>query len=100
MTPSHRSSRRTFLGQTAGGVSAALATPYFLTASRGLAAGQAASDRPVIALVGCGGQGQYDMGNAMRFGDVAAVCDVDAKRATEAAHEAKGGDAAKGSGRK
>ncbi len=37
----------------------------------------AANDRPGIALIGCGGQGSGDAGNAQRFGDVVAVCDVD-----------------------
>jgi len=35
------------------------------------------NDRPAIALIGCGGQGSGDAGNAQRFGDVVAVCDVD-----------------------
>jgi predicted dehydrogenase len=100
MTSLNRSSRRTFLGRTAGGVGAALATPYFLTAARGQDASQAPSDRPVIALVGCGGQGRWDMRGALPFADVAAVCDVDAKRAAEGAKDAKRGDDAKGSGRK
>lgn len=39
------------------------------------------NDRPGIALVGCGGQGSGDCGNAARFGDVVAVCDVDAGHA-------------------
>ena len=33
--------------------------------------------RPTIALIGCGGQGSGDARDAMRFGDVVAVCDVD-----------------------
>jgi len=35
------------------------------------------NDRPLIALIGCGGQGSGDTVNAQRFGDVVAVCDVD-----------------------
>ncbi len=35
-------------------------------------------DRPGIALVGCGGMGRGDATNARRFGDILAVCDVDA----------------------
>src|ERR1700733_6287728 len=35
------------------------------------------NDRPRIALIGCGGQGQGDAQNATRFGDIVAVCDVD-----------------------
>jgi predicted dehydrogenase len=41
-------------------------------------------DRPKVALVGCGGMGRGDAQNARRFGDVVAVCDVDAKHAADA----------------
>jgi predicted dehydrogenase len=44
----------------------------------------AANDRPGIALIGCGGQGSGDTGNARRFGDVVAVCDVDQKHVANA----------------
>ena len=93
MSTRNGTSRRQFLGHAAGGVGAALATPYFLTAARSHAA--AASDWPVIALIGCGGQGRSDMGQAMNFADVAAVCDVDSKRAAEGKHDAQRGDAAR-----
>ena len=36
-----------------------------------------ANDRPRIALIGCGGMGQGDAGNAANYGDIVAVCDVD-----------------------
>ena len=32
--------------------------------------------RPGIALIGCGGQGGSDAGNASGYGDILAVCDV------------------------
>lgn len=41
-------------------------------------------NRPHIALVGCGGMGKADAGNAANYGDVVAVCDVDSERAAEA----------------
>ncbi|HMO84545.1 MAG TPA: Gfo/Idh/MocA family oxidoreductase, partial [Lacipirellulaceae bacterium] len=88
------SSRRRFLGQTAGVLSGALATPYVWTASRAQEAGPP-SDRPVIALVGCGSQGRYDMRLAMPFADVAAVCDVDSARLDEGLRDALGGDASR-----
>lgn len=44
-----------------------------------------ANDRPNIALIGCGGQGRYDTKLASAFANVVAVCDVDSKRAEEAA---------------
>jgi predicted dehydrogenase len=45
------------------------------------------NDRPGIALVGCGGMGRGDAGNAARFGDLVAVCDVDAGHAESAAKQ-------------
>jgi predicted dehydrogenase len=45
------------------------------------------NDRPAIALVGCGGMGRGDAGNASRFGDLVAVCDVDDNHAAAAAKE-------------
>lgn len=47
------------------------------------------NDRPGIALVGCGGQGTGDCGNARRFGDVVAVCDVHKSQAEAAAKRFK-----------
>jgi predicted dehydrogenase len=44
-----------------------------------------ANDRPAIALIGCGGQGQGDTSNARNYGDIVAVCDVDKNHAAEAA---------------
>ncbi|HYO26096.1 MAG TPA: Gfo/Idh/MocA family oxidoreductase [Lacipirellulaceae bacterium] len=82
------SSRRTFLGQSAGALGGALAAPYFLTAAA-RAQEAAPSDRPVIALIGCGGQGRSDMQQAKRFADVAAVCDVDSDRVAEGARDAR-----------
>jgi predicted dehydrogenase len=50
------------------------------------------NDRPAIALVGCGGMGRGDASNAKRFGDIVAVCDVDAGHASAAADQfASGG---------
>jgi predicted dehydrogenase len=43
------------------------------------------NDRPGIALVGCGGIGKFDGSNASNFGDILAVCDVDASHAAKAA---------------
>jgi predicted dehydrogenase len=46
-----------------------------------------ANDRPGIALVGCGGMGRGDAGNASRFGEILAVCDVDEKHVDAAAKQ-------------
>jgi len=42
------------------------------------------NDRPGVALVGAGGMGRADAGNASRFGDILAVCDVDANHVAQA----------------
>ena len=52
----------------------------------------AQNERPGIALVGCGGQGRGDAANASRFGDILAVCDVDANHAEAAARQFAKGD--------
>ena len=46
-----------------------------------------ANDRPGIALVGCGGMGRGDAGNASRFGEIVAVCDVDSNHVDAAAKQ-------------
>jgi len=43
------------------------------------------NDRPGIALVGCGGMGKGDAKNASKYGEIIAVCDVDATHAAAAA---------------
>ena len=43
------------------------------------------NERPGIALIGCGGMGLGDAENASRFGDIVAVCDVDARHVEAAA---------------
>jgi predicted dehydrogenase len=42
------------------------------------------NDRPGVALIGCGGQGMGDAGNATRYGDIIAVCDVDQRHLNSA----------------
>jgi predicted dehydrogenase len=45
------------------------------------------SAKPNIALIGCGSRGQVIARQAMRWGKLVAVCDVDAKRAAAASKE-------------
>jgi predicted dehydrogenase len=47
------------------------------------------NERPGILLVGCGGMGRADANNALRFGRIIAVCDVDEKHAAQAAEQFK-----------
>src|SRR4051794_1684389 len=48
------------------------------------------TDKPKVALIGCGGMGRGDAANASRFGTIAAVCDVDATRAAAASKQFNG----------
>src|SRR6266511_5342173 len=76
--------RREFLKATAG---AALLPAWFMEESRSFAQPpppRGGNERPGIGLIGCGGMGRGDAKNAIRFGKVLAVCDVDAKHAGEA----------------
>jgi len=84
-------SRRQFL-KTSALVAAATGLPgWFLEREQAMAASApkrpGPNDRPGIALVGCGGMGRGDAGNARRFGDIVAVCDVDARQAEGAAKQ-------------
>jgi predicted dehydrogenase len=78
---STRISRRSFI-TTCTMAAAATGLPiWFVERELAAAASQAKplspNDRPGIALIGCGGQGTGDASNALRFGEVIAVCDVD-----------------------
>ena len=75
-------SRRMFLRRCSATAAATGLPLWFVERELALAAEPAKvvvspNDRPAIALIGCGGQGSGDAGNAQRFGDVVAVCDVD-----------------------
>jgi predicted dehydrogenase len=79
--------RRSFL-KSAAALAAASSLPRWFT-ERGLAAPATArvlgpNDEPAIALVGCGGMGQADARNAVRFGRLVALCDVDESRLAKA----------------
>ncbi len=80
-------SRRQFLGTTAAATALTALPEWFRESSRSRLAAQETSpnERPRIALVGCGGMGTGDAKNAQRFGDIVAVCDVDAERLGKAA---------------
>ena len=73
---SKRVSRRQFIG-----AAAAVAAPTIVPASVfGRPGRPAPGDKINVALIGCGGQGNYDMDRHMKLADVqvVAVCDVDA----------------------
>jgi predicted dehydrogenase len=84
-------SRRSFLQKSALTAAAAGLPLWYLEreaeAQEAPAKPPGPNDRPAIALIGCGGQGQGDAGNASRFADVVAVCDVDDRHANSAARK-------------
>ncbi len=83
-------SRRSFLKRCSLAAAATGLPSWFI--ERDLAQDAPASkpgpnDRPAIALIGCGGMGRGDAGNARRFGDLVAVCDVDESHSAAAAKQ-------------
>ena len=77
-----RSTRRRFLGRASAGVAAGGFVP-FLTPARTFA-NLAANDRPRIGCIGTGSMGTGDAHQHAQFGDILAVCDVDARHASRA----------------
>lgn len=92
MTPKpFQISRRSFL-RTCTVTAAATGLPLWfvereLTAAEPAPKPPGPNDRPGIALIGCGGMGRGDAGNASRFGDIVAVCDVDESHVEAAAKQ-------------
>jgi len=93
MNKSFQISRRSFLSRCTA-VAAATGLPGWFVQEQLAGAAEAAphpvslpgpNDRPGIALVGCGGMGCGDAGNAANYGDIVAVCDVDQNHAAAAA---------------
>ncbi len=69
-----KSTRRDFLKATAVAAVGAGLAPSLLASQRRLSV-----DRLQFAVIGCGGKGTSDMADAARFGDIAAICDIDAE---------------------
>jgi predicted dehydrogenase len=95
MSPT-RFSRRQFLRTAVLGTGIATLPSWFEEHSRAFAAETATlspNARPQLALIGCGGRGVGVAKEALAFADVVAVCDVDAKRAQEAAAQFPGAQA-------
>jgi predicted dehydrogenase len=88
MTARTTTSRRRFLGTTAFAGAAAGSVPYFAWAQRAFA-NDAPTDRPGIGCIGVGSMGTGDARNHARFGDILAVCDVDARHAERARNDEK-----------
>jgi predicted dehydrogenase len=71
-----RRTRRDFLVQTSAGAAALATVPYWSTSAQ--AKPLSAADRFTIGCIGMGGMGTGDAHDHARFGDIVAVCDVDA----------------------
>ena len=92
MKKSFHISRRSFLQRTTLAAAASGLPLWFVqreldAAETNAAAVTSPNDRPGIALIGCGGMGMGDAGNAQRFGDIVAVCDVDQSHVDNAAQK-------------
>src|SRR5678816_3606483 len=84
-------SRRDFLKRTASAAAGVGLPAWYLSetldAAESTTPVRSPNDKPRIALIGCGGQGRNDAKLAAAFGNIVAVCDVDAKRAAEASQQ-------------
>ena len=88
----YRWTRRDILRSAAVATGMAALPTWFLEAgpSRAFAEEKSPNERPRVALIGCGGMGTADGKNAQRFGDIVAVCDVDASHLDKAKETFKG----------
>jgi predicted dehydrogenase len=90
-------SRRGFL-KAAGAVAAASSLPsWFIDECAAQQTWQRPklpppSEKVNLALIGCGGQGRGDAGNARRYGKIVAVCDVDARHLAAARKDFPGAE--------
>ena len=82
-------SRRSFLQKTTLAAAAAGLPLWFvqrrLDAAEVVQPVTSPNARPGIGLIGCGGMGQGDANNALQYGDIVAVCDVDERHVNAAA---------------
>ena len=75
-------SRRDFL-KTSAAAAAAASVPYYAWQPKAFA-NQEKNDRPRIGCIGVGSMGSGDASHHAHFGDILAVCDVDANHAEKA----------------
>ena len=79
-----KQSRRSFLKTSATAAAAGAAIPYWFTGTAAQANYyKAKNDRHVLGAIGTGSRANGVVPSAMKFGDVVAVCDVDANHAAE-----------------
>jgi predicted dehydrogenase len=82
-----QSSRRNFLKRSAQTTAAVASVPYWSWSENTLAANS--QDRMKIGCIGLGGMGTGDAHDHNRYGDIVAVCDVDANHRERARNDAK-----------
>jgi len=78
-----QTTRREFIKKSAALTTASTAVPYFGWTEKAFA-NQSKNDRPRIGCVGVGSMGSGDARGQSGFGDIVAVCDVDARHAERA----------------
>ena len=78
-----QTTRREFIKKSAALTTASTAVPYFGWTEKAFA-NQSKNDRPRIGCVGVGSMGSGDARGHSGFGDIVAVCDVDARHAERA----------------
>lgn len=90
-----RHNRRNFLRTATGLAAASASAPYWFSHSALAYADEPKSknDRPLFGAIGVGGQGRGIAGNATRFADLVAICDVDRSHAEQSNKEQAGGKA-------
>jgi predicted dehydrogenase len=92
MSKNHRPNRRSFVKTAAAAVSAGLAggglVPYFSSSPKAFA-NRMKNDRPRIGCIGVGSMGTGDARDHNQFGDILAVCDVDATHVERAKNDPK-----------
>jgi len=88
MTRNSRTTRRNFLKTSAAAAAATSAIPYFGWSPKAFA-NASPNDRPKIGCIGVGSMGTGDARAHAAFGDVVAVCDVDARHAERAKNDGK-----------
>jgi len=95
MSSKKQLTRRKFL-QTSGAAAAAAGVPYIFTGAPAVAAeakAESKNDRPLLGCIGTGSRWGAVGGQAMRFSDCVAVCDVDGQhleRAKQRVQSAQG----------
>ncbi len=83
-----KTTRRDFIKSSAALAAAAGVTPYFAWSPKAFA-NQDKNDRPLIGCIGVGSMGTGDAHGHNGFGDIVAVCDVDANRVAKAKEDGR-----------